>query len=212
MNRAVELLKEVIDLLETKEGTVCCDKKESDGKLQLLTFEPGDIIRGNETDTDYIVLEHFEDGTTLVGSKDFMLENIMFDADSTNYAGSNIQKEIEEKCVPIFEKDFGSENLVEREVDLTTVDMQQGFPNIRCKVCPLTFDEAREYNDLIVNEELKDYGWLVTAWSTENRGWKWGVAVVSPSGDFDCSSCDYNLGVRPFCILKSSILVSEGEQ
>ena len=213
MSKAIELLKEAINLLETKENGENYESAVSNNCMfELSTFVPGDIIKGNETDTEYIVLEHLPDGTTAVISKDFMLENVMFDADSPNYAGSNLQKEIEEKCVSVFEKDFGAENIIEREVDLTTVDMQQRFKNIRCKVSPLTFDEARKYNDLIVNKDLEDYGWLITAWSTEERGWKYSVAVVSPSGSIRGDDCrnDY-LGVRPFCILKSNIFVSKGE-
>ena len=104
----------------------------------------------------------------------------------------------------------GADNVVEHEVDLTSVDMQNEFGTCICKVRPITFDEARKYNDLLVNKDLPDWYWTCTPWSTNERGWHWSVAVVCPSGDFDCSNhYDFGRGVRPFCILKSNIFVSK---
>lgn len=214
MEKVIDLLKEAVCILEGKEeecGHTCKCADESNDKLVLSAFNPGDVIKGNQNDTEFIVLDHFEDGTTLVGTKGLMFVDIKFDENEPNYKGSNLQQLIEDNCLPIFESDFGAENLVEREIDLTTVDMQQRYENVSCKVRPLTFDEARKYNDLLVNKELPDWWWLITPWSTEERGWKYGVSVVSPSGRIRSLLCNYYFGVRPFCILKSSILVSKGE-
>ncbi len=98
---------------------------------------------------------------------------------------------------------------MEHEVSLRSVDMQKEFEDVSAKVRPITFDEARLYNDLLVNEDLDDWWWTLTPWSTEKRGYKYGIAVVCPSGDVVNSCCDYYLGVRPFCILKSDIFVSK---
>lgn len=80
---------------------------------------------------------------------------------------------------------------------------------VDAKVRPLTFDEARKYNDLLVNKDLPDWYWTCTAWSTEERGWGNSVAVVSPSGYVSLNRYYYGRGVRPFCILKSNIFVSK---
>jgi hypothetical protein len=119
-----------------------------------------------------------------------------------------LKKKIEDNCLPVFEKDFGKDNLVEHEVDLTSVDMQNEFGKCRCKVRPLTFDEARKYNDLLVKKDLKDWWWTCTPWSTKERGWTYSIAVVSPSGYIRNDCCNFNFGVRPVCILKSNIFVS----
>ena len=94
---------------------------------------------------------------------------------------------------------------------MASVDMQHEYEDCVCKVRPITFDEAREFNDLLVNKNLNDWGWTCTPWSTKERGWEYSVAVVSSSGYID--GCDFSgsLGVRPFCILKSHIFVSKGE-
>ena len=122
-----------------------------------------------------------------------------------------MKKLIESDIQPIIENAVGEDNIVEHDVDLTSVDMQNEFGTCRCKVRPITFDEARKYNDLLVNKELNDWWWTCTPWSTEERGWKYSIAVVSSSGYFCISHCNDNCGVRPFCILKSNIFVSKGE-
>lgn len=79
--------------------------------------------------------------------------------------------------------------------------MQHEFEPCTCKVRPITFDEARKYNNLLVNKGLDDWWWTCTPWSTADRGWKRTVAVVSPSGNFNDYYCIGSNGVRPFCIL-----------
>ena len=109
----------------------------------------------------------------------------------------------------MFEKEFGSENLVEHITDVFSVDVQK-YDSYTGKVRLLTFDEARKYNELIVNEELPRWYWSMTPWSTKKRGWDYSVSVVSPSGYFFGNyGCNYYLGVRPVCILKSNIFVSK---
>ena len=108
-------------------------------------------------------------------------------------------------------ENVGAGNLVEHSVALTSVDNQNEFDNCICDIRPITFDEAREYNDLLVNEDLPDCYWTLTPWSTAERGWKYCISVVSPSGYVNIYYCYNYYGVRPFCILKSNIFVSKGE-
>lgn len=180
--------------------------KEQDSRVRLSTLKPGEIIKGK--DHDYIVLKQDVNNTHII-SKDLMLKNVVYDEDTRDYGKSNIRSEINKKCLPIFEKDFGMNNIVEHKVDLTSVDMQIEFPAIACKVRPLTFDEAREFNDLLVKKELGDWYWTCTPWSTKERNWKYVVAVVSPSGFISDRHCNDYGGVRPFCIFSSSIFESE---
>lgn len=173
--------------------------------IKLETLNPGEVFKIGEH--DFIVLEQM-DGQTAVISKGFMAENIVF-GESRNYNTSNLKVVIERNIQPVIENAVGAENLVEHEVDLTSVDMQNEFDSCRCKVRPITFDEARKYNELLVNRDLDDWWWTCTPWSTKERGWEWSMVVVSSSG-YGCSR-KYRNGVRPFCILKSNIFVSKGE-
>ena len=176
-------------------------------QVELATLKVGEVFKIAEY--DFIVLEQ-QEGRTAVISKTLMAEDIVF-GESKDYGTSNIRALIEKDIQPIIENAVGAENVVEHEVNLTSVDMQNEYGTCRCKVRPITFDEAREHNDLLVNKGLSDWWWTCTPWSTEERGWKYSVAVVSPSGDFSINCCYGNYGVRPFCILKSNIFVSKGE-
>lgn len=200
-SKTLEMARKLVKRLEE-------EKKKS--KVKLCELHPGDTFKIG--DHDFIVL--FQDDfteTTRVISKGFMAENILFDDDTRYYSKSNLRKVIEEDIQPIIESEVGEENIVENYVDLISVDMQEEFSRFKCKVRPITFDEARKYNDLLVNNELNDWWWTCTPWSTAERGWEYSIAVVASSGDFGIRLYFNNCGVRPFCILKSNIFVSKGE-
>ena len=199
MSKALDMARELVKKLE---------EEEKQSKVQLSTLNPGDVFKIGEH--DFIVLHQYP-GETAVISKGFMAENVKFDEDSRNYKESNLKKVIENLIQPVIEVEVGSKNLIEHEVDLTSVDMQDEFGGFKCKVRPITFDEARLYNNLLVNKNLNDWWWTCTPWSTEDRGWKHSIAVVAPTGNFRSLTCNGSFGVRPFCILKSNIFVSKGE-
>lgn len=201
MSRELELARELVRKLE---------EAEKDNKVQLSELQPGETFKIGEH--DFIVLEQNGcSGTTNVISKGFMSEDIVFDDDTKDYNNSNLKKIIEENIQPAIEAGVGVGNIIEQVVSLTSVDMQGEFKPCYCKVRPITFDEARKYNNLLVNKDLDDWWWTCTPWSTADRGWKRTITVVSPSGYFDDYCCYDFVGVRPFCILKSNIFVSKGE-
>lgn len=194
MSRELEQARELVRMLEEKE------KAE---KVKLSTLEHGAVfLIGND---EFIVLDQSE--ATIVISKRFLAENVRFGG-TPDYKVSNLRKVIENDILPKIEAEVGADNILNNEVDLTTVDGQKDFGSLVCKARPCTFDEARKYNDLIVNEELDDWTWTCTPWSTSERGWDYSVAVVGQRGNFDGSCGDNVFGVRPILYLKSSIFVS----
>lgn len=199
MSKALDMAREIVKLLE---------EAEKANKVQLSGLKPGEVFKIGEY--DFIVLEQ-KNGATKVISKGFMAEDIVYDEDTRDYSKSNLKDVIESDIQPIIEAELGADNLVEHIVDLTSVDMQHEFKLCTCKVRPITFDEARQYNNLIVNKKLDDWWWTCTPWSTADRGFWYSMAVVSSSGNFiNRNRSDIN-GVRPVCILKSNIFVSRGE-
>ncbi len=207
MSKELELARKLVAELEEKE------RKQ---KVQLGSLKPGETFKIGEH--DFIVLAHEYSlltsggcSTTKVISKNFMKKNVTFDDDCRDYSKSNLKKVLEKEILPVIAKKVGSSNLVVHIVDLTSVDMQKEFEPCECLVRPLTFDEVRKYNDLLVNKELDSWWWTCTPWSTEERGWKYGITVVSSSGRIGSRGCHFNYGARPFCIIKSNIFVSKGE-
>lgn len=159
----------------------------------------------------FIVLEQKEDSTAVI-TEDLYREDVKFDDDCTDYKKSELRELCEGEILNEFSDEFGEENICTNEAGLVTVDGQEVFGKLLTKVRPLTFDEAREYNDLLVNKDLPDWYWTCTPWSTKERGWEYSVAFVSPSGCVGYDDYFGSLGVRPFCILKSNIFVSKVEE
>ena len=201
MSKELKLERELVKQLE---------EAEANKKVRISELNPGDVFKIGEY--DFIVLKHDCDTTTVI-SKGFMEEKIVFDENTRDYNKSNLKKVIEEDIQPIIGAEVGADNIVEHTVDLVSVDMQHEFCNCSCKVRPITFDEVREYNDLLINKSLDDWWWTCTPWSTADRRVKYSIAVVSPSGCVDSNYCDCGVGgVRPVCILKSNIFVSKGDK
>ena len=177
--------------------------------MGLFELKPGDIFQTTGK-RKYKVLEQYTEHTKII-SLGFVKENVKFDDNTINYEKSSLRKLCDTEILKDFEEEFGEENIETDVADLITVDGQK-IGEVKCKVRPLTFDEARKYTELTPNEELDDSYWTCSAWSTEGRGWKYALAVVSPSGYVYGYNFNFSCGVRPVCILKSNIFVSKVEE
>ena len=199
MSKELEAARALVKMLE---------EREQSNKVKLESLKAGETFCIGEN--DYIVLEQHE-GKTKVISKNFIAEGREFADDTVDYKISGLRKYIEAEIQPTIENEVGAENLVEHRVSLETVDGQDNYGELTCKVRLLTFDEARKYNNLIVNKDLDNWWWTCTAWTSPNREYNRSIAVVLPSGYFLNYNCYNCFGVRPVCILKSNIFVSKGE-
>lgn len=198
------------NILELARKLVAAIEKEDQKNKVMLK----DIPVGGKFDTGigrFIVLEQKEDCTVVI-TEDLYREDVKFDDDCTDYRKSSLRELCEGEILNEFSDEFGGENICTNEAGLVTVDGQEVFEKLLTKVRPLTFDEARECNDLLVNKDIPDWYWTCTPWSTKERGWGYSVAVVSPSGFISSNRCNCSFGVRPFCILKSNIFVSKVEE
>lgn len=196
MNKILEKAKELVAMLE---------EKEIKDKVELSTVAPGGVIDLGED--EFVVLDH-DEGGTLVISKDFMEEYVKF-GDNTDFDGSNVQRVLCEDILPKIEEVVGKDSILSQTVKLTTVDNHDIYKDVTGRIRLLTFDEARKYNPLIVNEELDDYWWTMTPWTSKDR-WEYPVTVVSPVGLIRYGVYYNGRGVRPVLYLKSNIFVSLG--
>lgn len=199
MSKELEVARALVKMLE---------EREQSNKVKLESLKAGETFYIGEN--GYIVLKHHE-GKTKVISRNFIAEDRKFADDTADYKTSGLRKYIEVEIQPTIENEVGAENLVEHRVSLETVDGQDNYGELTCKVRPITFDEARQYNNLIVNNDLDDWWWTCTAWTSPNREYNRSIAVVLPSGRIGNNYCNGSCGVRPVCILKSNIFVSKGE-
>lgn len=198
------------NILELAKKLVAAIEKEDQKNKVMLK----DIPVGGKIDTGigrFIVLEQKENSTAVI-TEDLYREDVKFDDDCTDYKKSSLRELCEGEILNEFVTEFGEDNICENEAGLVTVDGQEVFGKLLTKVRPVTFEEGRKYNELLVNKELPDWYWTCTPWSTKERGWGYSVAVVSPSGHVYDNRCYDGRGVRPFCILKSNIFVSKVEE
>lgn len=191
--------KELVELLEKQERT---------GNVELSTLKRGEVFQTTGK-RKYKVLERYGDTTKII-SLDLVKENVEF-GDTSDYKKSNVKKLCDTEILKDFEKEFGAGNIETHTADIITADGQR-LGTVDCKIRPITFDEARRYTDITPNNDLNDWYWTLSPWSTKERGWEKACAIVSPSGLICNNNCVIENGVRPACILKSNIFVSKAEE
>lgn len=191
--------KELVELLE---------KQEEADKVALSMLKRGDVFQTTGK-RKYKVLEQYGDTTKII-SLDLVKENVEF-GDTSDYKTSKVKKMCDTETLKDFEEEFGAENIETHTADIITADGQK-LGTVDCKIRPITFDEAREYTDITPNNDLNDWYWTLSPWSTEERGWSKSLTVVSPSGFIYLHDYIVESGVRPVCILKSNIFVSKVEE
>lgn len=187
-----EQVKQIMGFVEPKEE-----------KVALSTLEPGDTFKiGN---VEFLVLEQ-EGETTAAIKKNLLVADMEF-GETNNYAESPIRETCEKFAVRIA-GEIGAENLLEHTVDLTSNDGLKEYGEVKARASLLTADRYRKYVQILDTTKMDDYWWLATPWSTPAHGINYAVLCVARSGCIGFCSFDYGYGVRPFCIFKSTILVS----
>ena len=192
----IELTAEQVEQLR---GNLCLSQTRLADIAVADTFKIGQH--------EFVVLEHSGD-TTAVIRKELLVERKAF-GENNNYAGSRVDEVCNQFGAEI-ETVIGKENLVEHTVDLTADDGLKDYGTVKRGMSLLTAGQYRRYVEVLDKHKVDAWRWLATPYSTpahENDCW---VKCVAPSGcicNNDYGSC--NIGVRPFCILKSNIFVSK---
>ena len=154
---------------------------------------------------EYIVLDKFDEGISCI-TTNFINENMMFDNNSGKFDNSYMNKYLNIKYYNWLSNQVGADNIVKHEVDLTTCKGEKDFGTYQCNVSLLTVDQYNKYKYLLPSVE--NWWWLATPYSVDPN-YARGVCYVNGDGDvYYYGCCYFNDGVRPFCIFKSSILVS----
>ena len=156
---------------------------------------------------EFIVIKSDEKlGTTELLLKDKLGEDMEFGSNN-DYRTSEIKKVLD-KFADEISAIIGNENLVEHIVDLTADDGLKCYGTIKAKMSLFTANMVRENVDILDEFKLNGWWWTCTPYSTpkhENASW---IKCVSPRGNFSNYFYYLDRGVRPFCIVKSSIFVS----
>ena len=127
---------------------------------------------------------------------------------NNKFAESLILEKLNKKFLPKIAEVIGEENILEHEVDLTSLDGLKTYGSIKSKISIPTFDFYRANVKVFDEYKIDEWWWLATPDTTpEHLNDRW-CRCVSPRGGIISSDYDDNYGVRPFLKFVSSIFVS----
>lgn len=156
---------------------------------------------------EFIVIKSDEKlGTIELLLKDKLGEDMAFGSNN-DFRTSNVKKSLDKFADEISDI-IGEENLVEHIVDLTADDGLKCYGTIKAKMSLFTAQMVRENVEILDEFKLDEWWWTCTPYSNpkhENASW---IKCVSPRGYIRNLNYFTDNGVRPFCIVKSSIFVS----
>ena len=154
-------------------------------------------------DRKYIVLEQSGDTTALIAEK--ITKKMVFGNDG-DYRSSKVRNYLNTEFFNELSSVVGEKNIVKHTVRLITDDGTGADRTCKDHVSLLTADLYRRYRKYLpANGE---WWWLATRVSAEVSDCAHLVCCVRFDGVLVWDGSDDSLGVRPFCILNSSILVS----
>lgn len=185
--------------------------QNNDGSLAILIkntgkklgdFKLGETVKLGER--EYIVLGHGAE-TTAVITKD-VVKDMQF-GETGDYSKSYVR----EFCNGVFYKELakavGENNIVPHIVNLTCDDGTNKGATCKDNVSIITAEDYRRYREYLPVAD-KSY-WVATGVTALDELFVYGyVCYVNSNGILNWLSCSYCYGVRPFCVLNSSVLVS----
>ena len=127
----------------------------------------------------------------------------VFDNNGNDFSKSALLKYLENDILPKIEAEVGTENVLEFETDLFSLDGHRKYGVMKSRIGLSTFDFYRENREIFDKHKLDDWWWL----STPN-GERDYVVCVAPSGFVRSSGSGCLDGVRPVLLFSSSIFVS----
>lgn len=205
-----------INVINNTKNNINVTVNEKDNGIQILIDTIHEKVQLSELkqyehffDDDgeeYILCKLFEDGTASVLQANLLDKKMEF-GKNNNWNGSYWREHLNGEYLVSLEQKFGTENIIEHKVDLTSMDGFDDYGYTMDKVAIRTFDEFRETSKgvgLVDDTEI-----LATPNQTPSRGNASYVQVVDDDGGMGYGGCDWGSGsVRPFFFLKSSIFVS----
>ena len=185
--------------------------KNADGSFTILLAEmasktlgsvkPGDTVTIGER--EYIVLRHGEETTAIIAKNPTKF--MAFSKDG-NYAKSDVRAYCNGEFYNELCKAAGKYNIIPHTVALVADDGSNKGAGVTDNVSILTCDLYRRYREFL--PAIGSPCWTATRVTTLDKNYASDVCFVSSRGILSSSDCSLFFGVRPFCILNSSVLVS----
>ena len=181
-------------------------------KVKLISKKPDKILADiHEGETfkigplEFIVLEHIEEGTRVLLKSIWKKDK--FSSCGNHFGSSRIRSEVNEKFLTHLKSLVDAKNIVPHATCLTADDGRKEYKDCKGYISLLTTDLYRKYVDILDKYNPESSWWLATACSTLYK-YNRQVVYVNSDGTLCCTNSDAdNIGIRPYCILKSSTIV-----
>ena len=175
--------------------------KEMAGSKTLGSVKPGDTVTIGER--EYIVLGHEKGITAIIAKKP--TKTMAFGKDG-NYAKSDVRAYCNGEFYEELCKVVGEYNVLPHTVNLVSDDGSNKGASVTDFVSIPTCDLYRRYREFLPAIDFAC--WTATRVTTLDKGYAHYVCFVYPNGLIYWDGCYLPYGVRPYCILNSSVLVS----
>lgn len=154
-------------------------------------------------DREYVVLGHDNDTTAIITNNSV---TVMSYGSNSNYIDSQVREFCNGEFYEELADAVGKENIIPHKVNLMCNDGTNKRMYCEDNVSILTDDKYRQYREYITAED-KSF-WSATRASTIREDVKDNVGIFEAIGSVHNIPFWYNSGVRPFCILNSSVIIS----
>lgn len=175
-------------------------------------FEVGEVL--NFGGLDWVVLDKNADGVAVITKELLKDENgeiikKAFDNESPNFAKSSLRSWLNGE----FLQRFDIEQILAHTTDLTADDGLNDYGNCLQKIGLLTCEQYRRFIKTLDRFPVGSWWWTATPDAGQNHYKGVLIRCVSGYGSLSNGCCNVDGGgVRPFCILKSSANVTEGDK
>lgn len=192
------------------DGIIAVTVEYPEDRVKLSALKAGDIFKA--AGEKYIVLEHFSNGTTAAIRKEPLQERRTFDFDSNNWKTSNIRRFLNGKYLEELTGTFGEGSMVSHAIDLLSLDGLKDYGKCTDKVSLLTIGQYWDYREFMGDvlydpDKEDDSWWLITPDSTLSGFGGNDLLYVGSMGDIGCSPCNFYRGIRPYIVLRDSVMV-----
>ncbi len=147
-----------------------------------------------------------KDGVTVAVAKNCVFNSIY--GSNNDFSKSKVLDRLNNEILPDIEKAVGTENIIEFETDLFSLDGLDTYGKLKSKISLPTFDFYRNNVKIFDKHKLNDWWWLATPYTTKEHINDYWTTCVSPYGDINYNCYGSNYGVRPILCFVSSISVS----
>lgn len=200
MNNEQIPIADVWTMLETEK--VVEESEFNNSMFSVLDFDTFEI-----SGIEFIKFPSFN-GITPILSKHTFCTSIFGNANNLSDTKEvGVLSKLTTDILPLIEAAIGSENVLEFETDLVSLDGLTDYGTFYSKISLPTVDFIRSNAEVLDNYKTESY-FTATPFSTPRRSYFRHVCFVYSHGILGWGDCVCSRGVRPFLMLDSSIFES----